>query len=111
VKVARHHEGELADPDKLRREVGSEEIESMRELLRSFLPQAGGALRSTAVCMYTNMSDHHFFIDHHPRHRQVLIVSPCSGHGFKFSSVIGEIVGELISKGFTRLDLSLFRNR
>jgi sarcosine oxidase len=111
VKIALHHEGELADPDKLRREVGSEEIESMRELLRSFLPQAGGALRSTAVCMYTNMPDHHFFIDPHPRHRQVLIVSPCSGHGFKFSSVIGEIVEELISKGSSCLDLSLFRRR
>ncbi|MEO8427972.1 MAG: N-methyl-L-tryptophan oxidase [Verrucomicrobiota bacterium] len=111
VKVARHHEGELTDPEKLRRDVEPEEIDSMRELLRRFLPQAGGALRSTAVCMYTNMPDFHFFIDHHPRHRQVLIVSPCSGHGFKFSSVIGEIVGELIGEGRSRLDLSLFRRR
>jgi len=60
------------------------------------------------TCTYTNTPDGHFVIDRHPRHRNIWLVSPCSGHGFKFSSVIGEIVSELALRGFTRQDISLF---
>ncbi|PYQ42041.1 MAG: N-methyl-L-tryptophan oxidase, partial [Acidobacteria bacterium] len=44
----------------------------------------------------------------HPEHEQVLIVSPCSGHGFKFSPVIGEIVADLVTRGASRFDLTPF---
>ncbi len=111
VKVARHHEGEMVDPDFVNREVLPEEVEAMRTLVRQFLPDAEGSLRSAAVCMYTNAPDGHFFIDRHPAHPRVLIASPCSGHGFKFSSVIGEVMADLLTEGQTRFDLSLFRNR
>jgi len=111
VKVARHHEGGQTDPERLHREVEVHEIEAMRVLVRNFLPCADGPLRSSAVCMYTNTLDEHFFIDTHPAFPQVTIASPCSGHGFKFSSVIGEILAELIANGQSRFDLSLFRNR
>jgi sarcosine oxidase len=111
VKVGRHHAGEVADPDRLRREVDDSEVAAMRELMVRFLPDADGALRSTAVCMYTNTPDEHFWIDRHPEHAQVLIASPCSGHGFKFSSVIGEVLAELLISGKSRYDLSPFRWR
>jgi sarcosine oxidase len=111
VKVARHHEGEPTHPDSINREVAAQEIETMRRLVRKFLPDADGPLRSSAVCMYTNTPDEHFFIDAHPAFPQVTIASPCSGHGFKFSSVIGEILAELLNDGKSRFDLSLFRNR
>jgi glycine/D-amino acid oxidase-like deaminating enzyme len=111
VKLARHHEGEITRPETVRREVSATEVEGIRELARTFLPNADGPLREATVCLYTNTPDHHFFIDRHPTAPQVLIVSPCSGHGFKFASVIGEIASEIIIQGASRFDLSLFQKR
>ncbi len=108
VKVALHHQGEVADPDNVRRDLDENEIERMRELMRQFLPEAGGALKSTAVCVYTNTPDEHFILDRHPVHPQVVIASPCSGHGFKFSSAIGEIAAALLSDKAVPFDLKLF---
>ena len=87
------------------------EVESARALVRTFLPDADGPLQSSVVCMYTNTPDEHFLIDRHPEFPQVLIASPCSGHGFKFSSVIGEILAGLLNDKPPRFDLSQFRNR
>ena len=111
VKLAGHHEGDTTRPETVRRDVTEEEVQGIRKLARRFLPEADGPLREATVCLYTNTPDGHFFIDWHPTSPQVLIVSPCSGHGFKFSSAIGEIVGELITQGRSRFDLSLFRKR
>ena len=109
VKVAFHHEGEPTQPDALRREVSEHEVEEMRSVLEQFLPKANGPLKSAVACMYTNAPDEHFVLDRHPLHRQVLIASPCSGHGFKFSPVIGEIAADLLREREPRFDLSLFR--
>jgi sarcosine oxidase len=111
VKVGRHHAGEQTDPERMRRDVSDAEVLAMRELVRRFLPDADGTLRSAAVCAYTNTLDEHFWIDWHPGHANVLIASPCSGHGFKFSSVIGEVLAQLLDDGHSRFDLSLFRRR
>ena len=111
VKVAGHHEGKIVQPDSIEREVNPEEVETMRRLVRKFLPAADGPLRAAVVCMYTNTPDRHFFMDRHPGHPQVLIASPCSGHGFKFSSVIGEVLADLMTNAQSRFDLSLFRRR
>jgi glycine/D-amino acid oxidase-like deaminating enzyme len=80
----------------------------MRALLRRFIPAAEGGLRAAAVCMYTNTPDQHFILDHHPLYPQVLLASPCSGHGFKFSSVIGELAATLLRDRPPAFDLSLF---
>jgi sarcosine oxidase len=111
VKVAGHHEGAITSADSINRNVSDEEVQRMRELVRKFLPGADGPLRSAVVCMYTNTRDGHFFIDRHPQHRQVLMASPCSGHGFKFSSFVGEALAELLIENRTRFDLGLFRTR
>jgi sarcosine oxidase len=111
VKVAGHHDGAAVSPESVSREVTPAEVEAMRRLLRRYLPRADGPLRSTTVCLYTNTPDEHFWIDRHPLYRQVLIASPCSGHGFKFSSAIGEILSDLAATGKSQFDLSLFKNR
>ena len=58
--------------------------------------------------MYTNTPDKEFIIDFHPEHSNVLILSPCSGHGFKFSPVVGEIAFNLLTEGNSEFDLTPF---
>jgi len=111
VKVAGHHEGEITDPDKINRTVSSQEIKGMQQLVLPFVPALTGPCIESVVCMYTNTPDGHFLIDRHPAQPQVLLVSPCSGHGFKFSAAIGEVVADLVRDGRSRFDLSLFRFR
>ncbi len=108
VKTARHHEGEIVDPDLVDREVREPEVEAVRELLRRYLPDADGLLQTAAVCLYTNAPDYHFIIDFHPAHPQVLILSPCSGHGFKFGPAIGEAAADLLTSGKAGLDVAFF---
>lgn len=109
VKIAVHHQGETTSPDEVRREVSASEIEQAVSLLRRHLPSAAGALRSAAVCLYTNTPDEHFLLDYYPACPQTLIASPCSGHGFKFSTVIGEIAAGMLGGETPRFDLKLFR--
>lgn len=111
VKLAVHHEGQRCDPDRLQRRVDHSEIATMRALLERFMPAANGALRATQVCTYSNTIDEHFWIDRLPEQPQVLVASPCSGHGFKFASVIGEVLADLLIDGSSRFDLDLFRRR
>jgi sarcosine oxidase len=108
VKAAIHHEGEITRPELLRRDAQPEDIEAVKGLLARYLPQAAGPLRSAVVCMYTNTPDEHFILGHHPTCPQVLIASPCSGHGFKFSPVIGELASMMLEGRSPSFDLSLF---
>jgi sarcosine oxidase len=111
VKVAPHGGGAPSDPDALDRVVREPEIEAMRSRLAAHLPDANGRFARAAVCMYATTADHHFVIDRHPRHPGVVILSACSGHGFKFSGAIGEIAADLILENGTDFDLDLFRLR
>jgi len=111
MKASVMHSGELArDPESIRRAVTDDEVMPLRAALRPVLPQlADAAVRESSVCIFTNTPDHDFIIDFHPEHRQVLISSPCSGHGFKFASAIGELQADLIADGKARFDVSPFR--
>jgi len=110
IKVAVHHDGAPTTPETVRREVSDEEITATRRLLERFAPPLAGRYRASAVCLYTNTADGQFVIDRHPTHRAVVVASPCSGFGFKFASVVGEIVAGLLRNeepgGF---DLTPFR--
>lgn len=108
LKVGIHHEGETVDPDRVIRETSRAEEEKVRALIGRFMPSANTRLRSSRVCLYTNTFDGHFVIDWLPESESVLVVSPCSGHGFKFSSAIGEIVADLVVDQKSRFDLSPF---
>ena len=91
------------------RSVSSADIDTVRDFLARHLPQANGALRSSAVCFYTNTPDFHFVVDRHPVDERVVVASACSGHGFKFASVMGEIVADLVRGTTPEFDLSMFR--
>jgi sarcosine oxidase len=111
VKVAAHREPKIVScqPDAVERDVSAEELALMRKRLADRLPGLGGRCVATATCLYTNAPDGHFVLDRHPEHPQVVIVSPCSGHGFKFTPVIGEVVADLVTTGTTLLDVHPFR--
>ena len=111
VKVAFHHGGEITTVDAVRRQVEASEVEEIRTSLRRFVPAADGTPLATTVCLYTNTPNEHFLIDRHPLHQQVLIASACSGHGFKFSPVIGELLADLAQHNQPKFDLNLFRWR
>lgn len=111
VKAGFHHEGETTTAGGVRREVDAVEIDAVRAVMRRFIPGANGPLRKSVVCLYTNTPDDHFWIDRHPAHPQMLIASPCSGHGFKFAPVIGEILADLVQGRAPRFELQLFRRR
>jgi len=109
IKVALHHHGASTTPTTVGRTVAATEVDAMRAILRARLPWADGPLRATAVCTYTNVGDGHFILDRHPRADRVWVASPCSGHGFKFSPAIGEVLADLALTGTTWLDLAPFR--
>lgn len=111
VKVGFHHDGEVTTVEDVRREVAPEEVEAIRAALRRFVPGADGPLRASVVCVYTNTPDEHFWIDRHPHCDQVLIASPCSGHGFKFAPVVGEVLADMVQNKPPRFDMRLFRRR
>jgi sarcosine oxidase len=110
MKASVMHDGEtVADPDQVDRRVSPDEALPLRAALRPILPAlAGSKMRETAACLFTNTRDHDFVIDFHPEHRNVLVSSPCSGHGFKFASAIGELQAELVLTRKTTFDLSPF---
>ena len=108
VKLALHHHGDVADPDALRHHVRDDEVELVRTIVRRFMPDADGPLRASQPCMYTNVPDDHFIIDRHPDHASVIVASPCSGHGFKFSSAIGEVLADMATGDRVAFDTSLF---
>jgi sarcosine oxidase len=109
-KIGRyHHLAEPADPDAVDRACRPADEAALRAAVARYLPAANGPLLRSAACLFTNTPDEHFIIDRHPAAPEVLIVSPCSGHGFKFCSVIGEIVADLVAGDRTAHDVSAFR--
>ncbi|MEA2622337.1 MAG: sarcosine oxidase [Chloroflexota bacterium] len=109
-KIGRyHHLGETVDPDEFDRDAfGARDEAVLREGIQSYFPDADGPTLSLASCMFTNTRDEHFVIDRLSGVPQIILASPCSGHGYKFASVIGEIVADLALEGGSRFDLSMF---
>ena len=110
VKCGMHHAGASTSPDGVNRTVSQAENAVARGLLETVMPGAGGRLVDARVCLYTNTPDRHFIIDWLEGGR-ILVVSPCSGHGFKFAPAIGEIVAQLLTEGTCWLDLQPFSAR
>ena len=80
----------------------------MRGAVREFLPALDGELLSATTCLYTLTPDLHFVIGEHPQYPQVKVAAGFSGHGFKFCSVVGEILSHLVVAGRTGHDIRLF---
>ena len=109
-KIGRyHHRFEATTAETLDRVCHPADEAALRTAVTHYFPGADGALLRSAACMFTNTPDEHFIIDRHPESPAVLVVSPCSGHGFKFCSVVGEIVADLVTRNATDHDISAFR--
>ena len=108
LKIAHHHAGKQIVPDELSQEVSREEIDHMQRIVSDYM-DVQPAFNYAAVCMYTNTPDENFIIDFHPGNKNIIIASPCSGHGFKFSSFTGKILSDMAIGNKINLDLSPFR--
>ncbi len=111
LKVSHHFPGQPTDPDGLIRTPLPADADVSRATLAALLPAANGPLLTHRVCMYSNSPDHHFLIDHHPHHKNVAFAAGFSGHGFKFASVIGEILADLATTGRTDHPVDFLRLR
>ena len=108
LKAAVHYGGMPTTWETVERRVSEAEANETSALCARFLPGVHGELLRSAACIYTNTADLHFVIDAHPTHGNVLLVSACSGHGFKFASAIGEAASQWALNAATQVDLSLF---
>jgi sarcosine oxidase len=105
-----HHRAEHGPADAVRREVDAEDERLLRQFAERYFPESAGATMVLRVCMFTNTPDEHFVIDCHPEFPQVVLASPCSGHGYKFCSVVGELLADLATgDGATRHDIGFLR--
>jgi sarcosine oxidase len=109
VKVARHHSGEYCDPDSVERTVTVEDERRLRSAIAERLPALNGAVVSSLVCLYENSPDGHFLIDRLPGSTSVIYAGGFSGHGFKFASVVGEILADLVTRGRATPDADFLR--
>ena len=108
VKIARHHEGAETDPQRVSRDVGDSELEPLRRYVKTRLHGVTQRLVRAVTCMYTNTPDKHFAIGLHPQDARITVLSACSGHGFKFAPVVGDIAADLVTDGRTARDISHF---
>ncbi|HEY2933724.1 MAG TPA: N-methyl-L-tryptophan oxidase [Acidobacteriota bacterium] len=97
----------LCTPDTIDRSVHENEIAQIRTAISRLIPSLNGALLDAVTCIYTNTPDKNFIVARHPWHSNVLIACGFSGHGFKFCSVVGEILADLVERGQTRHDIRL----
>ena len=109
LKVSRHHSGDIVAPAEVDRTERPADIERVRRFSRSYFPAADGPVRDSLVCLYTNTPDLAFVVDVHPAVQRVAYVSACSGHGFKFAPIIGEILADLAVTGTTTHPIGQFR--
>ncbi|WP_339105382.1 N-methyl-L-tryptophan oxidase [Haloterrigena salinisoli] len=104
-----HHRDEQVDPDDYETEPDREDERLLREVTENYFPGAAGPTMRLATCMFTNSPDEHFILDTLPEHPQVAVGAGFSGHGFKFASVIGEILADLAVDGETDHPIDMFR--
>ncbi len=109
VKVAKHHHAnETVDPDHHDRTLSPDDEAMIRTALVAHLPAADGRLTAAKTCLYTMAPGGDFIIDRLPDDPRIIVASPCSGHGFKFAPLIGEILADLACSGTTPHDISRF---
>lgn len=108
-KVATETYLETTNPDQVNRQVTQKEIDEIYEkYLENRIIGVSKKTVKTATCLYTNLPKAKFLIDYLPENKRVLVASPCSGHGFKHSAAIGEILSEMITERKSKIDISPF---
>lgn len=110
VKIANHHTyGDAVDPDHVDRNFHENDVAEVKTFVRNFLPALTDEIEEGKICLYTLTPDTDFILDFHPEFRNVILAAGFSGHGFKFATVIGEILADLAIDGSTRHPISRFR--
>jgi sarcosine oxidase len=99
VKVGKHHSQQYVDPDAVDRQASAADEAPLRDFLERCMPDLAGPIADSRVCLYTNTPDLHFVVDRHARYPNVIYAGGFSGHGFKFATVIGEILADLTIDG------------
>lgn len=108
-KIGRyHHLDEQTDADEVNREVADRDEAVLRSAVERYFPTANGPVMTMKACMFTNSPDEHFIIGSPDGMPQVSYAAGFSGHGFKFASVIGEVMADLAVDHETRHDISMF---
>jgi sarcosine oxidase len=110
VKVAIHGSDNVCTPRTINRAVSEQDLRPMQNLLATRIPSLSGMLVTSKTCMYTMTPDENFVVGPHPEFPNVQIAAGFSGHGFKFSSVMGEILADLATEGATRHKIGMFAN-
>ncbi len=100
--------GQTGSPETIDRTVHPHEIEAIRSFIAPRIPALNGKFLDARTCLYTTTPDEHFVIAQHPEHSQVAIACGFSGHGYKFASVVGEILADLSCDGSTKHPIDLF---
>jgi sarcosine oxidase len=109
-KLGRYdHFGSGGDPDIIDRTPTLADEEPLRAFAERYFPEGAGATVALKTCLFEPSPDEHFFIDRHPGAPAAVVGAGFSGHGYKFCSVVGEILAELTVDGSTRHDIGLFR--
>lgn len=112
LKLAHHYPLTVTDPDKVNRETTNEDIENLKYCLDKYLPAAFEKVLATKICLYANSPDENFIIDKLPGYEEnVSIACGFSGHGFKFVSIVGEILADLATNGNTDLPIDFLNAR
>jgi len=110
IKLASEQYEEETSPDSMNREVTPQEIEAFyKRCVKGRLHGISPHCLKATTCLYTVTPDSGFVIDFHPQYKNVIIASPCSGHGFKHSAAIGEVLAQLAMRGKSDIDISAFR--
>lgn len=108
-KIALHWPASPTEPNTVDRRLQPGDEETFRPFLAKVLPDADGPLLSLRTCLYVNSPDSHFIIDRHPNqrrsHNRVTIACGFSGHGFKFASVVGQVLADMALNGKTELPI------
>lgn len=101
--------GPVVDPNDPDRSVDQIALAKLVDYATDLLPGLTGRVIESVVCLYTMTPDEDFVVDTHPEHKQIVIASPCSGHGFKFGAVLGDVLTDLALTGATARDVKRFR--
>ena len=108
LKIGRYHydRDKIKSPNNLNREITPQDIDDITYWVKSYLPGLHQKPSKSVACMTTYTSDEDFILGPSPQDEGIILGHACAGHGFKFSSVIGEILSDLAIDGKTKYDLS-----
>ncbi|UWZ83370.1 N-methyl-L-tryptophan oxidase [Occallatibacter riparius] len=108
VKAAIHGSDVVCTPETIDREIHAADLKRIVERVKVRMPALDGEVLRAKTCMYTKTPDENFVIGSHPHVPNCTVACGFSGHGFKFSSVVGEVLADLAVRGKTDLPVGIF---